>query len=43
MFAENGQLQMKGTFFMGVECGVWMVFGESWTHSPCPTNSDQMN
>ena len=32
---NNGQLQVKGTFKNGEQCGEWFIEGETFTHDPC--------
>ena len=35
-YRENGQLEQKGTYNMGEQCGEWIEDGETVTYDPCP-------
>ena len=36
VYDDFGQLQFKGTWNMGEECGEWIERGETVTYDPCP-------
>ena len=35
-YYENGQLEERGTYNMGEQCGEWIEDGETVTYPPCP-------
>jgi hypothetical protein len=34
-YQDNGQLEWKGTYKDGEECGEWIELGETVTYDPC--------
>lgn len=35
-YYENGQLEERGSFNMGEQCGEWIEDGETVTYDSCP-------
>ena len=42
-YSKNGQLEWKGTYNMGEECGEWFEDGETVTYDPCPPDLEDGN